>query len=252
MTQYEIMMGNIDKIPVRIERKRDIRKKKVNSYKCGFDVKYKGRDEYYGIEVDDSLYITNDGMITHNSGKSLIIAYIIENISLMFQNKSLILVPTLQLVDQFKGDLIEYTMAEDRIGKVNSKYKEFDKEIVISTWQSMQNQLDKLDMFDTVIIDECVSGDTLILTHNGVVKIKDIDIGDIVISYNISTKEYENDLVENVFVNNPLTSNDDMYELLMENGDILQITGNHKVLTDMGYKKVKDLKKYDDILSYPI
>ena len=37
---------------------------------------------------------------------------------------------------------------------VNSKYKEFDKDIVISTWQSLQNQLDKLEIFDTIIVDE--------------------------------------------------------------------------------------------------
>jgi superfamily II DNA or RNA helicase len=86
-------------------------------------------------------------------GKSLIISYIIRNLP-PEQSKSLIIVPTLQLVDQFKGDMIEYGFPENTIGCVNSNLKEFDKPVVVSTWQSLKNQIDKLELFDAVICDE--------------------------------------------------------------------------------------------------
>ena len=86
-------------------------------------------------------------------GKSLIIAYLIDNINLQFKNKSLIIVPTLQLVEQFKEDLTEYQI-KSSIGIVNSNYKEFDNDIVISTWQSLQNDIESLYQFNTVICDE--------------------------------------------------------------------------------------------------
>ena len=89
------------------------------------------------------------------SGKSLIIAYIIyvlketNNI-----NRSLIIVPTISLTAQFYNDLIEYGFDKERIGQVHAKSKEFHKEIVISTWQSLNNNLDKLPLFDCVLCDE--------------------------------------------------------------------------------------------------
>lgn len=85
-------------------------------------------------------------------GKSLIISYLITNIKVP---KSLILVPTVQLVDQFKSDMIEYGIPEGDIGMVNSKKKEFHSPIVVSTWQSMKNKMDVLPSFDAVIVDEC-------------------------------------------------------------------------------------------------
>jgi len=86
-------------------------------------------------------------------GKSLIISYVIDNLP-KDHHKSLIIVPTLQLVDQFKGDMINYGFDGNNIGSVNSNKKEFDKDVVVSTWQSLKNQMDKLHMFDCVIVDE--------------------------------------------------------------------------------------------------
>lgn len=86
-------------------------------------------------------------------GKSLIISYLINNLPDKLM-KSLIIVPTLQLVDQFKGDMIDYGFSEGDIGCVNSNKKEFDRRIVVSTWQSLKNQMDQLEFFDCVVCDE--------------------------------------------------------------------------------------------------
>jgi len=111
----------------------------------------------YQQECIESLLKSSKGIVevATAGGKSLIIAYLIHNIdNELSYNNSLIIVPTLQLVDQFKGDLIEYGMQSKDIGIVNSKNKEFDEKIVISTWQSLQNQMHELDRFNTVIVDE--------------------------------------------------------------------------------------------------
>jgi superfamily II DNA or RNA helicase len=93
------------------------------------------------------------------SGKSLVISYIIKNL-LIYRNitgvrKCLIIVPSQSLVEQFKSDMIEYLLPENLIGKVYTGFKEWDKHIVISTWQSLKNNHNKLAQFHCVIGDEC-------------------------------------------------------------------------------------------------
>jgi len=92
------------------------------------------------------------------SGKSLIISYIIK--TLLDRKKSgvtnaIIVVPNKQLVEQFYSDMIEYGIEEDIIGRVYQKYKEWDKPIVVSTWQTLMNNHDKLLFYDCIIVDEC-------------------------------------------------------------------------------------------------
>jgi superfamily II DNA or RNA helicase len=85
------------------------------------------------------------------SGKSLVIAYIIKNLPV---KHSLIIVPTISLVEQFKNDMIEYGIPKDDIGQVWEKAKEFDKPIVISTWQTLKDNHTALKLYDCVICDE--------------------------------------------------------------------------------------------------
>jgi superfamily II DNA or RNA helicase len=93
------------------------------------------------------------------SGKSLVISYIIKNLMLNRRitgvTKCLIIVPSVQLVEQFKSDMIEYGLPEQMIGKVYTGFKEWDRHIVISTWQSLKNNHSMLNMFHVVIGDEC-------------------------------------------------------------------------------------------------
>ena len=149
------IMGNISKIPVRIERKKQIKKSNTYAYRSAFNVKYIGKDNFYGIQVEGGLYITNDGMITHNSGKSLVIAYIIKNL-LDDGNvqKCIIIVPTTALIAQFIQDLIDYGFDPNKIGMVFAERKQWDREITISTWQSLSRNHKKLDMYDCIIVDE--------------------------------------------------------------------------------------------------
>lgn len=135
-------------------------------YQSKFNINPLGKDVYCGIEVEDHLYITNDGMITHNSGKSLLIYalirwYIAQNI------KCLIIVPTVQLVEQLYKDFEDYSShnnwdVEDNVGQIYSgKDKYNTKNCVISTYQSLIKLPKKwFNDFVMCVTDEVHNADT--------------------------------------------------------------------------------------------
>ena len=86
------------------------------------------------------------------SGKSFII-YLLTK---WYQSPTLIIVPTISLVHQMKGDFVDYGCPEDQIYTIQGGVdKQTDSNIVISTWQSI-HKLPKtwFDRFDIVIGDE--------------------------------------------------------------------------------------------------
>jgi superfamily II DNA or RNA helicase len=91
------------------------------------------------------------------SGKSLIISYILK--TLLENNitqQNIIIVPNKSLVEQFYNDMIDYGISSKwSVGRVYSKEKQWDKNIVISTWQTLMRNHDKLKQYDCVIADEC-------------------------------------------------------------------------------------------------
>lgn len=119
-----------------------------------YDLKYKPR--YYQDECIIKSLKIKKGIFKcpTASGKSIIIAYIIKTIHENRNNKSLIIVPSIGLVEQFYNDLIEYGIDENLLGKVTANKKEWDTDITISTWQSLQNNHDKLENYQTVFVDE--------------------------------------------------------------------------------------------------
>jgi superfamily II DNA or RNA helicase len=99
-----------------------------------------------------------------SSGKSLIVylgsRYLLEN---KLATKILVLVPTTSLVEQMEGDFIDYAAktdwwVDDHVHKIydyDGVTKDTDKDIVVSTWQSIY-KLNKrwFSQFDAVIVDE--------------------------------------------------------------------------------------------------
>ena len=100
-----------------------------------------------------------------------------------------------------------------------------------------------------LIVDECLHPDTEITMFDGIIKkIIDVNIGDLVKTINEDTNLIEYKEVEYVYEN--LSKNQQMYELEMENGDVIKITGNHKVKLSSGvWKKVEDLTIEDEIIN---
>ena len=89
------------------------------------------------------------------SGKSLVIGYIIKT---LLENgvieKAIIIVPSLSLITQFHEDLLEYGFKNENIGQVHAGSKQWDKGIVISTWQSLTKESNRLEGFGAIIVDE--------------------------------------------------------------------------------------------------
>lgn len=93
------------------------------------------------------------------SGKSLIIYIILRYLhDNNFSDKTLIIVPTINLVHQLYSDFSQYGFdSENNIHKIfGGQDKDSNKPFVISTWQSLY-KLDKkyFSEFDTIIGDEC-------------------------------------------------------------------------------------------------
>lgn len=91
-----------------------------------------------------------------SAGKSYIIAGIIKNLlSDKKISNAIIIVPTSSLVEQFYKDIVDYGFFKEDVGRVYSKYKDWDKKIVVSTWQSLKNNISNVERFNCIIIDEC-------------------------------------------------------------------------------------------------
>lgn len=90
------------------------------------------------------------------SGKSLMIYLIAMNYYKAFRHRTLIIVPTISLVQQMAGDFEEYGCDVDLIYKIQGGVeKETNKAFVISTWQSLQRlPKDWFSQFTVVIGDE--------------------------------------------------------------------------------------------------
>ena len=112
---------------------------------------YQYKAVYDALKCNRKLFLSPTG-----SGKSLMI-YALVRYYAATSKKTLIIVPTTSLVEQMVNDFVEYGWdAESHIHKIYSgKDKNTDKNIIISTWQSIYKFPKRyFDDFDCVIGDE--------------------------------------------------------------------------------------------------
>ena len=91
-----------------------------------------------------------------SSGKSFTICLTIHH--LLQDNpdhRVIILVPKIDLVEQFVENLEEYGIPTDLVGKYCGYQKDEDAQIVVSTWQSVYKKKAFLRNFNVLIVDEC-------------------------------------------------------------------------------------------------
>lgn len=120
-----------------------------------YNLKLKPRD-YQKDCIEAALHHTK-GIIRSAtaSGKSLVIAYIIKNLfDAGIIQKCIIIVPTTALIAQFIQDLIDYGFNNKKLGMVFAERKQWNRDITISTWQSLSRNHKKLNMYDCIIVDE--------------------------------------------------------------------------------------------------
>jgi len=125
--------------------------------------------------------------------------------------------------------------------------KFFNWEEIIHSVDPAQLKMD-FEVFDKM--DGCCHEDTIIDTEDGKKTIKEIcesNFRGAVLSYNINKNLYE---YKNVSATSILEDNNDWYEIEMESGEKIKLTGNHKVWLPIlkCYRRVEDLKGDEEFL----
>lgn len=89
------------------------------------------------------------------SGKSLMISYVMKTLKeRILMNNGIVIVPSIGLVTQFYEDMTDYGMDMSLVGRVGDEWKEWNKPMIISTWQSLKNVPEQIGRMDCVIVDE--------------------------------------------------------------------------------------------------
>lgn len=198
--------------------------------------------------------------ISTGAGKTLLAAALSYLIEKYTKGRTIIVVPNKDLVKQTEIDYVNIGLD---VGVYYGDRKDIGNQHTICTWQSLNN-LDKLgdidglnviqaflDQVNTVIVDECFDGNTLIKTSDGEKKIKDIKEGDIIINYDENQEIFKEDTVVKVHENLTSSASEDMYEIEFDNEIILNVTGNHKFLTrNRGWIRADCLTEEDDIIEF--
>ena len=173
--------------------------------------------------------------------------------------RSIVIVPNKSLVTQTEAD---YKNLGLDVGVFFGDRKEFGRTHTICTWQSLNVLLKNtkagvgdctigefLEGVVLVMVDECFSGDSKVLTTTGYKAIKDIQQGDKVINYSEPTKEFKVDTVIKQHKNLTNSHSEKMYELEFDNGIKIQVTGNHKFLTNLGWCRADELTISHEIIN---
>lgn len=189
------------------------------------------------------------------AGKTLITAMISKRAEEV--GKTIIIVPNKDLIKQTRK---MFELVGMDVGVYYGDEKDITHIHTICTWQSL-NQIDKefksggnyslrdfSEGVNTVIVDECFAGDTLITTPNGKVPIKDLKVGDTVVNFCEQTKTYKEDTVVKVHRNLMKSESEKMLELSFDNGVKIEVTANHKFLTNVGWVRADNLTEDMEII----
>ncbi|AYG01884.1 hypothetical protein D7I46_01300 [Lactococcus allomyrinae] len=153
--------GNTDRIPCRVAHKiASKRKQKKNVLRTGFTVTPVGKDNYVGFTVDgDNRYLLDDFTITHNCGKTIVMAKVAEEQQRLHPDKQI-------LVLAHRGELLNQAMNKFEKATALTTVKEKAQEtsigseaqVVVASVQTMKNdkRLHQFDpeQFSTIMVDE--------------------------------------------------------------------------------------------------
>lgn len=207
------------------------------------------------IDDPDHLYVTDNYIVTHNTIMTATLSKICEK-----YGRTITIVPNKSLVEQTEEDFVNVGLD---VGVYYGDRKDLNKTHTICTWQSL-NVLDKkskagmedivtlaefLESVQTVIVDECFDGDVLITTPTGKVPINQLKVGDKVINLCEQSKQYKEDTIVKVHKNLTHSQSEKMLELEFDNGTKIQVTANHKFLTNKGWVRADELTSELEIVN---
>jgi len=187
-------------------------------------------------------------------GKTLTMAILIKTINdNMPETQTLIIVPSLQLVEQTYNDFIEYGINAGDISKWSGdNIPDFNSRIIVAGANILRSKCSDLSILKKIkllIIDECLRKNTLINTESGYKKIQDIKLNDMVLSKNVHNNNLEYKKVLKLYKNLPKSINYNIFiKIVLENNKEIYVTPNHKIKTNnRGFIRADMLKLTDDI-----
>lgn len=198
----------------------------------------------YQVDAINLMLDVSEGVVlaATASGKTFLCAGLCDIFG-QNEKRCIIIVPSVDLVDQTAAS---FRLVGIDVGVYGGKNKDIHHKHLISTWQSLQNNPTLIESYEVLIVDECVHPDTLIDTIDGPIPIKDIKVGQLVKTLNEITDEFEFNKVLKIYHN--LSVKEKKFEILCDNGEKLIITGNHKILTSNGWKRVDELTLNDELI----
>lgn len=270
---YPFIIDNKDQFPI----DKTIEKDKIKEFAYDFYKDHKMKEDKtkafipydHQIEAIYKILKYKFGLIevATAGGKSLVfgtlVFYYLRNVNP--NAKFLLIVPSIGLVTQFYNDIMEYNLGFNlenknpcniKIDEIMSdkprKYFDGEPNIFIGTYQSLEKWSEEFfKQFDVVCTDECLHPDTLINTINGKKKICEIKKGEMVYTINENNGKKEIKEVDYVYKN--ISVHQQMYEIEMESGEKIKITGNHQViLKNRKRKRVDQLNDDDEILDFDV
>lgn len=195
--------------------------------------------------------------VATGAGKTLMTAVLSH--SCEAHGRTIVIVPNKSLVTQTEAD---YRNLGLDVGVYFGDRKEYSHTHTICTWQSLNILMkgsrthevditiqDFIQDVVCVIVDECFAGNSKVLTPIGYVAIKDVKEGDKIINYSESDQKFKIDTVVRQHKNLTKSMNEKMYELEFDNGSKIQVTGNHKFLTTVGWIRADELTELHEIIN---
>jgi hypothetical protein len=193
------------------------------------------------------------------TGKSRLGVELIKEVWRRIDDKArfLIVVPKNVILESgWAKELFDNGVNLNKVGIYYGKIKEYGQ-VTVTNMQNLPNII--LDMFDGILIDECVTGDTKVTVvrneKNGKKRTDTIDIKSLykikskrrILSYNLEKQCFEEKDIESSFKSKEKR---EIYNIILEDGKKLSLTGNHRIYTDKGYKEVKNITGEEKILCF--
>jgi superfamily II DNA or RNA helicase len=176
------------------------------------------------------------------SGKSLIIAKMAQDICIDDIEASLwCITHTQELIEQDSDELLGiWPQADVGLYSAGLRRKDTKNQIIFAGIQSIHN---KVDLFErppmVIIVDECFTGDTEILTNKGPTRMDLVKCGDVI--YNASGVG----IVESISIKEC----NETYLLEFDDGSKTECTKNHPFFTPRGWIKVEAMEIGENIFS---
>lgn len=148
--------GDTHKIPCRIKKTDRPSSVTKNSTISRFSVKFIGRGNYYGWSVDgDNMYLLADTQVIHNSGKSVIIAGIVQRA--LAKNplyRILVLCSTKEILEQNETQIKRMATGDVGIYCAGAGRREYNRRVVVASRDSLSRCPEVCGKFDGVLLDE--------------------------------------------------------------------------------------------------